>query len=158
MKYFASISCSNYKSSRSKYKNVYKSIDYYSSNADGRFVYIERATIGVDEAASLKSKRVNDMVEGNATVLIKDGKIILVPLFLSLGFESKMGTFQPKKYLDRADITLIRPMISLEETTIERFVENKSIPIVINPCSTNKKISIIYDTVHRITNGIDSLN
>ena len=36
-------------------------------------------------------------------------------LFLSLFYEGRLSTFAPKSYLDRTDLTLIRPMIFLEE-------------------------------------------
>ncbi|BAU26356.1 tRNA(Ile)-lysidine synthase TilS/MesJ [Aneurinibacillus soli] len=59
--------------------------------------------------------------------------------FMNLLFNGKMGSFHPKTYLDRADITLIRPLVGIEEDTIERFIETRNIPIITNPCPANKK-------------------
>ena len=59
--------------------------------------------------------------------------------FMNLFFNSKLGTFQPKMYLDQSDITIIRPMITVEERTIIRFVQKKEIPIVVNTCPADKK-------------------
>ncbi|MGF7183989.1 tRNA(Ile)-lysidine synthase TilS/MesJ [Desulfitispora alkaliphila] len=59
--------------------------------------------------------------------------------FMNMIFNGKMGTFQPKTYLDRRDITLIRPMLALEEETITKVVAKKGIPVVTNPCPANKK-------------------
>ena len=59
--------------------------------------------------------------------------------FMNLIFNGQMGLFQPKSYLDRTDITLIRPLVSLEENTIIKIVENKNIPVIKNPCPANKK-------------------
>ncbi|KUO49786.1 MAG: adenine nucleotide alpha hydrolase [Desulfitibacter sp. BRH_c19] len=59
--------------------------------------------------------------------------------FMNLIFNGQMGIFQPKSYLDRTDITLIRPLISLEESTIIKIVTTKNIPVVKNPCPANKK-------------------
>ena len=59
--------------------------------------------------------------------------------FMNLFFGGKMGSFQPKLYLDRTDITLIRPLITIEEQDIIQFVAAKEIPIIENPCPANKK-------------------
>lgn len=59
--------------------------------------------------------------------------------FMNLLFNGKIGSFQPVTYLTRSDITLIRPMIVIEEKQIIQFVKAKNIPIVFNPCPADKK-------------------
>lgn len=59
--------------------------------------------------------------------------------FMNLLFNGKIGSFQPVTYLDRMDITLIRPMIAIEEKQIIQFVQSKNLPIVHNPCPADKK-------------------
>ena len=45
-----------------------------------------------------------------------------------------IGCFSPKSYLDRSDITLIRPMIFLTEQEIAAFVQREGLPIVKSRC------------------------
>lgn len=62
---------------------------------------------------------------------------VLETLLLCMSFESRIKTFKPKTYLDRADITLIRPMIYVEEKTILKIVKKLELPIIHNPCPAN---------------------
>lgn len=45
-----------------------------------------------------------------------------------------IGCFSPKSYLDRSDITLIRPMVFLTEREIAAFVQREGLPIVKSRC------------------------
>ncbi|MBQ9964230.1 MAG: tRNA 2-thiocytidine biosynthesis protein TtcA [Clostridia bacterium] len=45
-----------------------------------------------------------------------------------------IGCFSPKSYLDRSDITLIRPMIFLSEKEIDAFVKREGLPIIPSRC------------------------
>lgn len=58
-------------------------------------------------------------------------------LLLSMFYEGRINTFLPKTYLSRANITVIRPMIYLDEHQIKAFIKNSNIPIVENPCPAN---------------------
>ncbi len=64
---------------------------------------------------------------------------VIETLLMNLLFNGKLAVFQPKSYLDRRDITIIRPMIFIEEKTIEHTVNTRGIPIVDNNCPANKK-------------------
>ncbi|MDR2569964.1 MAG: tRNA 2-thiocytidine biosynthesis TtcA family protein [Oscillospiraceae bacterium] len=57
---------------------------------------------------------------------------------LSLLYEGRIHCFQPVTYLDRTDVTQIRPMLYVEEKKIKRFVESVNMPIVYNPCPMNR--------------------
>lgn len=57
-------------------------------------------------------------------------------LFLSLIYEGRFSTFEPVTYLDRTGITVIRPMIYIEEKDIRAFMKDK--PTVHNPCPADK--------------------
>lgn len=59
--------------------------------------------------------------------------------FMNLFFAGKLGVFTPVTWLDRSDITVIRPMIAVEERHIIQFVEAKGIPVLHNPCPANGK-------------------
>lgn len=53
---------------------------------------------------------------------------------LSLMYEGRISCFKPVTYLDRVDITLIRPLIYAPEHYIRSFAARQELPIVHNPC------------------------
>ncbi|MGM0125329.1 hypothetical protein IGI37_002727 [Enterococcus sp. AZ194] len=59
--------------------------------------------------------------------------------FMNFLFHGKMNSFEPKSYLSKTDITLIRPMLYLEEKEIIRFVKREELPVIFNPCPVDKK-------------------
>lgn len=64
---------------------------------------------------------------------------VMETFFMSLLFNGNMKTFSPKTYLDRSDLTLIRPFVYVTETQILELLELESIPVIHNPCPANKK-------------------
>ena len=62
---------------------------------------------------------------------------VLETMLLSLFFESRMHVFSPLQYLDRSDITLIRPMVYVPENDIINNVKKLDLPVVTNPCPAN---------------------
>ncbi|NLI60246.1 MAG: tRNA 2-thiocytidine(32) synthetase TtcA [Clostridiales bacterium] len=62
---------------------------------------------------------------------------VIETLFLSMFYESRLNTFSPVTYLDRKDITLIRPLIYAPEPEIKKAVQVHNIPVVFNPCPAN---------------------
>lgn len=61
---------------------------------------------------------------------------VVETFMLSLFYEGRLNTFQPKSYMSRSGVTLIRPMIYIEERDITGFA--KDLPVVNNPCPANK--------------------
>ena len=53
---------------------------------------------------------------------------------MSLLFEGRYYTFSPVTYLDRMDITLIRPLIYVDEAEVIGFSKANDLPILKNPC------------------------
>lgn len=58
----------------------------------------------------------------------------LETLLLNMFYAGKIKTFQPKAYLDRKDITIIRPLIYVEENVVKSFVEENNLPVVPSSC------------------------
>lgn len=52
---------------------------------------------------------------------------LIETLFMSMLFEGRLNTFHPKVYLSRSDITLIRPLILVEEKYI--INQSRGLPI-----------------------------
>lgn len=58
----------------------------------------------------------------------------LETFLLSMFFEGRLNTLAPKSYLQRVDLTVIRPFLYLEEKHIKGVVRQLSLPIVPSPC------------------------
>lgn len=56
---------------------------------------------------------------------------------MSLFYEGRISCFQPVTYLDRVDLTLIRPMLYIKENKIKAFAKKNNLPILHNPCVAN---------------------
>lgn len=59
---------------------------------------------------------------------------IMETLFMSLLFEGRIHTFSPITYLDRTQVTLIRPMMYVEEGQVAAFARDMELPVVTNTC------------------------
>ena len=64
--------------------------------------------------------------------------------FMSLLSSGQLTTFQPKTFLSRSNLTVIRPMIYLRENEVTDFVAEKNFPVVKSPCEfagkTNREV------------------
>lgn len=58
-------------------------------------------------------------------------------LMLKLFYEGRMESFLPVTYLDRRDLTVIRPMIYVPEGDIKRLAASLNFPVINNPCPAN---------------------
>lgn len=58
-------------------------------------------------------------------------------LLLSMFYEGRINCFQPKTRLEEADVTLIRPMVYIEEREARSFAKHFNLPIIENPCPAN---------------------
>lgn len=59
---------------------------------------------------------------------------IVETMMMSLIFEGRFNTFSPVTYLDRMDLTLIRPFMYMEEADIIGFVNKYELEVFKNPC------------------------
>ena len=59
---------------------------------------------------------------------------VIETMLMSLLYEGRFHCFSPVTYLDRSDITLIRPLIYVDELEIIGFKKAYQIPVVSNPC------------------------
>ncbi len=58
---------------------------------------------------------------------------------LNLIYTGKMDTFKPVTYLDRTDLYMIRPMITLPEAILVSLVRRENLPLLKNPCPVSGK-------------------
>lgn len=62
---------------------------------------------------------------------------VIETLMLSLVYEGRFYTFSPVTYLDRMNITLIRPMIYVDERDVKGFTNLYKLPVTKNPCGAD---------------------
>lgn len=59
---------------------------------------------------------------------------IVETMILSMIFEGRFYSFSPKTYLDRMDLTVIRPLMYVKEVDVIGFQNKYNLPVVKNPC------------------------
>jgi len=59
---------------------------------------------------------------------------VIETFFLKLFYEGNIGCFSPVTYLDRKDITQIRPLMYAPESEIKATVKRLELPVFKNPC------------------------
>lgn len=59
---------------------------------------------------------------------------IVETMFMSLVFEGRFHSFSPVTYLDRMDLTVIRPLMFMEEKDIIGFMRMYDLPVVKSTC------------------------
>lgn len=68
----------------------------------------------------------------------------LETFMLSLVYEGRINCFSPVTYLDRKDITLIRPLLYAPEIFITGFASRYNLPVVKNMCPADKNTKREY--------------
>ena len=59
---------------------------------------------------------------------------VVETMLMSLIFEGRFHTFAPVTYLDRMDLTVIRPLMYMNEADVIGFVRKYDVPVVKSPC------------------------
>lgn len=59
---------------------------------------------------------------------------VVETMLMSLIFEGRFHTFSPVTYLDRTGLTVIRPLLYMNEADVIGFVNKHQIPVVKSPC------------------------
>ena len=59
---------------------------------------------------------------------------VVETMLLSLIYEGRFHCFAPVTYLDRMDMTVIRPLIYVQESDVIGFVNRYDVPVVKSPC------------------------
>lgn len=81
---------------------------------------------------------------------------VLETMFLSFLYEGRLSTFTPVSYLDKTDITMIRPFIFLQENDIIAATNRFNLPVVFNPCPADKhtKRQYMKDLIEKLNKDI----
>ena len=59
---------------------------------------------------------------------------VVETMLMSLIYEGRFHTFAPVTYLDRMDLTVIRPLLYMNEADVIGFVHKYDVPVVKSPC------------------------
>lgn len=78
---------------------------------------------------------------------------VVETMLMSLIFEGRFHTFSPVTYLDRMDLTVIRPLMYMNEADVIGFVNKNQVPVVKSPCPADG-----YTKREYVKNLLKSLN
>ena len=59
---------------------------------------------------------------------------VVETMMMSLVYEGRIHTFSPVTYLDKMDVTVIRPLIYMKEVDVIGFVNKANLPVMKSPC------------------------
>ena len=59
---------------------------------------------------------------------------VVETMLMSLIYEGRFHTFSPVTYLDRMDLTVVRPLMYMNEADVIGFVNKNQVPVVKSPC------------------------
>lgn len=75
-------------------------------------------------------------------------------MMLSMIYEGRFHTFAPVTYLDKTGMTIIRPLIYMNEADVVGFVRANNLPVVKSPCPADHNTKREY--VKNLLNGVNS--
>lgn len=81
---------------------------------------------------------------------------IVETMLLSLIYEGRFYSFSPKTYLDRTELTLIRPLMYVDEADVIGFSNRYRLPICKNPCPADGYTKREY--VKKLTKALEHDN
>ena len=59
---------------------------------------------------------------------------VIETLLMSMFYEGRIQTFAPCAYLTRSEVTVIRPMVYVAESTITKIARQLELPLIVNKC------------------------
>lgn len=87
--------------------------------------------------AKMRKGALNDAIKAagcNKVAYAHHKDDVVETMLMSLIFEGRFHTFSPVTYLDRMDLTVIRPLMYMNEVDVIGFVNKYDVPVVKSPC------------------------
>lgn len=87
--------------------------------------------------AKMRKGALNDAIKKagcNKVAYAHHKEDVVETMLMSLIYEGRFHTFRPVTYLDRMDLTVIRPLIYMKEADVIGFVNKYKLPVVKSPC------------------------
>lgn len=84
---------------------------------------------------------------------------VVETMMMSLIYEGRFHTFRPVTYLDRMNLTVIRPLIYMQEADVIGFIHKYDVPVVKSPCPADghtkrEYIKTLLREINRETPGV----
>ncbi len=124
-----------------KIKELCASLDvpYFISKTDIAQIIFEdrKETNPCSLCAKMRKGSLNDLAKANGCNKIayahhKDD--VVETMMMSLIYEGRFHTFSPVTYLDRMDLTVIRPLMYVREADVIGFANLYQLPVLKSPC------------------------
>jgi len=114
-------------------------VPYHIVKTDiGKIVFEDRQeTNPCSLCAKMRKGALNDAMKAagcNKVAYAHHRDDVVDTMMMSLIYEGRFHTFRPVTYLDRTQITVIRPLIYMSEADIIGFVRKNNVPVVKSPC------------------------
>lgn len=87
--------------------------------------------------AKMRKGALNEAIRGagcNKIAYAHHKDDVVETLMLSLIYEGRFHTFAPVTFLDRMNLTVIRPLVYMKEADVIGFVHKHDVPVVKSPC------------------------
>ena len=87
--------------------------------------------------AKMRKGALNEAIRGagcNKIAYAHHKNDVVETLMLSLIYEGRFHTFAPVTFLDRMNLTVIRPLVYMKEADVIGFVHKHDVPVVKSPC------------------------
>lgn len=84
---------------------------------------------------------------------------VVETMLLSLIYEGRFHTFSPVTYLDRMKLTVIRPLMYMNEADVIGFIHKNNVPVVKSPCPADgytrrEYVKNLLQTLNRENPGV----
>lgn len=124
-------------------------IPYHVVKTDiGRIIFEDRKESNpCSLCAKMRKGALNDAIKKtgcNKVAYAHHKDDVVETMLMSLIYEGRFHTFRPVTYLDRMDLTVIRPLIYMREADIIGFVNKYELPIVKSPCPADGRTKREY--------------
>ena len=121
-----------------------KSIDvpfFYEKTDIGKIVFeVRKEPNPCSLCAKLRRGALNSLAKNNGYDKIALGHHqddVVETLLLKTFFEGNLASFNPVTYLERKDVTVIRPLIYSPEKLVGYAARKNNLPVIENPCPAN---------------------
>lgn len=133
-------------------------IPYYVVKTDiGKIIFEERKEKNpCSLCAKMRKGALNDAIRElgcNKVAYAHHKDDVVDTLMMSLIYEGRLHTFQPVTHLDKTGITVIRPLIYMNESDVIGFVHKYDVPVVKSPCPADRHTKREY--VKELIQGIN---
>lgn len=109
--------------------------------------------------AKMRKGALNDAIKAagcNKVAYAHHKDDVVETMLLSLIFEGRFHTFSPVTFLDRTCLTVIRPLIYMNESDVVGFVNKNHVPVVKSPCPADGHTKREY--VHELLRQLNKEN